>query len=188
MTEPRIVVMGASAGAVEALSRILPSLPKEFPLPILVVVHLPPDRQSLLPSLFADKCHLHVKESEDKESARSGVIYFAPNNYHLLVDGTGTLSLSVEEPVQFSRPSIDVLFESAAEAFGPRALGIVLSGASEDGAQGLRAICDARGQGWVQTPESAQVSIMPAAAFMACPVAEKLTLEDIAERLRSFAN
>ena len=108
------VVIGASAGAVEALSVILPALPAGYPVPVAVVVHLPPDRPSIMAELFAARCRVAVREAEDKEPLVPGTVYFAPPDYHLLVEAAGHLSLSSEEPVRFSRPSIDVLFESAA--------------------------------------------------------------------------
>jgi two-component system chemotaxis response regulator CheB len=113
------VVIGASAGALEALSVILPALPAGYGLPVFVVVHLPPDTRSILADLFQAKCHIPVREAEDKEPIRGGTIYFAPPNYHLLIEADRNVSLSSDEPVLFSRPSIDVLFESAADAYGP---------------------------------------------------------------------
>ena len=119
MTErPQAVVIGASAGAVQALLKVLPALPATYPIPILVVVHVPSDRDNALVGLFADKCLLKVKEAEEKEPALGGTIYFAPSDYHLLVEQDGTLSLSSDEPVHHSRPAIDVLFQSAADAWG----------------------------------------------------------------------
>jgi two-component system chemotaxis response regulator CheB len=131
------VVIGASAGAIEALSTLLPALPSGYRLPVLIVVHVPPDRKSLLPDLFRDKCAIKVVEADDKEPVQNGVIYFAPPDYHLLVETGKTLSLSSDEPVLFSRPSVDVLFESAADAYGAALTAVILSGASQDGAKGL---------------------------------------------------
>ncbi|MGC4002344.1 MAG: chemotaxis protein CheB [Pirellulales bacterium] len=132
------VAIGASAGAVEALSAILPALPEEFPFSIFIVVHVPPDRVSYLVELFRRKCRATIREAEDKDTILAGTIYFAPPDYHLLIERAKTISLSSEEAVNFSRPSVDVLFESAADAYGPELLGIVLTGGSDDGAQGLR--------------------------------------------------
>jgi len=181
--QPRAVVIGASAGAIQALSLILPELPADFPVPVLIVVHVPADRDNILAPLFAPRCRLAVREAEDKEPALPGVIYFAPPDYHLLVEADGTLSLSTDEPVLYSRPSIDVLFESAADAFGEALLGIVLTGASTDGADGLKAICDAGGLALVEEPETAYADTMPLAAIAACPAARVLTLDAIAEYL-----
>ena len=113
----RAVVIGASAGGVQALLALLPSLPADFALPILVVLHVPADRSNVLAPLFASKCALTVKEAEDKEPVEPGVVYFAPSDYHLLVEADGALALSSDELVNYSRPSIDVLFESAADAY-----------------------------------------------------------------------
>ena len=161
---PSVIVVGASAGAVEALGQFLPELPANLGVPVLVVVHVPPDRRSALPDLFAAHCALETLEAEDK-TMPDACVYFAPSDYHLLVERDGSLALSVDEPVHHSRPSIDVLFESAADATGARALGILLSGASHDGAAGLNQIHVAGGHTWVQTPESAQVGVMPRAAL-----------------------
>ena len=182
-----LVVMGASAGAVEALSAILPALPAGFALPILVVVHLPPDKRSALPELFAAKSRLRVKEAEDKEPIEAGFVYFAPPNYHLLVEREGCLSLCGDEPVLYSRPSIDVLFESAADAFGGAVAGVVLTGGNSDGAKGLRAIQRAGGLAIVQDPETAEVPAMPAAALEQCPEARKTSLRDLAPLLQDLA-
>jgi two-component system chemotaxis response regulator CheB len=181
---PKAVVVGASAGALEALSVILPALPADFRLPVLVVVHVPPDKKSVLVELFRHKCRVAVHEAEDKEPIRGGNIYFAPADYHLLVEKDGSLSLSSDEPVLYSRPSIDVLFESAADAYGSDLIGIVLTGANQDGASGMKAIVDAGGTAIVQRPDDAFASAMPQAALAACPMAEVLPLAMIAARLQ----
>ncbi|MFN7137815.1 MAG: chemotaxis protein CheB [Limisphaerales bacterium] len=178
------IVIGASAGAVMALSRILPSLQPGFHLPVFVVVHQPADKTSSIADFFRMKCALPVKEAEDKEPIAPGTIYFAPPDYHLLVEKNHLLSLSSDELVNFSRPSIDVLFESAADSFADRVVGIVLTGASADGARGLRAICERGGIGLVESPELAEVSVMPAAAAAACSTARKLSLDEIASFLQ----
>jgi two-component system chemotaxis response regulator CheB len=180
---PAAVVIGVSAGAVESLLVILPALPEGYPLSVLVVVHVPPDRRSLLPALFAERCLLKVKEAEDKEPALPGVIYFAPADYHLLIEPDFTLSLSNDEPVHYSRPAIDVLFQSAADAYGDALIGAVLTGASRDGADGLQAIAAAGGLALVQDPATAEVATMPLAALEACPNARILSLPEIAALL-----
>jgi len=177
------VVVGASAGAVEALSIVLPALPPAFKLPVIVVVHIPPDKQSVIANLFSAKCQLAVKEAEDKEPIVGGTIYFAPPDYHVLVEASKTLSLSNDEPVLFSRPSIDVLFESAADVYGPELIGVVLTGANQDGAKGTQAVLEAGGVGLIQVPETAFASAMPDAAIRACPTARVLSLEAIADFL-----
>lgn len=178
------VVIGASAGAVEALNTILPTLPADYAIPLLIVVHLPPDKKSIMAELFQAKCQLRVKEAEDTESITPGTIYFAPTDYHLLVETGGYLSLSSDEPVLFSRPAIDVLFETAADAYGDALLGIVLTGANEDGAAGAKAIAHAGGTVLVQTPSTAMASTMPQAALDACPAARTLNLQEIAHYLQ----
>lgn len=166
---PRVVAIGASAGAVEALGGLLPRLPRDLPLFVAVVVHVPADRRSALPELFAPRCQMATREAEDKLVPVSGTVYFAPPDYHLLVERDGTLALSVDEPVHHSRPSIDVLLDSVALAYGADALGILLSGASQDGADGLAHIRAVGGHTWVQTPESAQMAVMPRAALARAP-------------------
>jgi two-component system chemotaxis response regulator CheB len=183
MTSRQAVVVGASAGAIEALMAILPGLPADFPAPILVVVHVPPDRRSLIPQVLQPHCALSLREAEDKEPAEAGHVYFAAADYHLLVERDGRLSLSSEEAVQFSRPSIDVLFETAADAYGPAAVALVLSGANSDGAAGARAIAQAGGLILVQSPETAAATAMPLAALAACPDALVLPPSRIAEVL-----
>jgi two-component system chemotaxis response regulator CheB len=182
----RAVALGGSAGAVQALLRILPKLPADYPLPVLIVVHVPADRENALVPLFQSKCVVEVKEAEDKEPARPGVVYFAPSDYHLLVEADGTLSLSVDELVNLSRPSIDVLLETAADAFGAALTAVVLTGANHDGAQGLRAVADAGGVAVVEDPEGAYSATMPAAALEACGAARSMTLDAMASYLSSL--
>lgn len=179
------VVIGASAGALDALSQLLPGLPADYGLPLLVVVHLPPGKDSLLAGILASKCRMKVKEAEDKEEIMAGTIYTAPPDYHLLVEKGATLSLSSEEEVNFSRPSIDVLFETAADAYGSKVAGIVLTGANNDGAAGLRAIAATGGVAIVQQPDQAFASLMPQAALAACPTAQVMSLDKIARYLVS---
>jgi len=180
------VVIGASAGAVEALSALLPSLPAQYPLPIIIVVHIPPDKKSALVDLFRIRCAMQVREAEDKEPISAATIYFAPPDYHLLIEMDKTLSLSSDEPVLFSRPSIDVLFESAADAFGAGLAAIVLSGANQDGAKGLRAAVEAGGTAIIQDPDEAFASAMPMAAIAECPSAAILSLTEIAVYLQGL--
>lgn len=181
------VVIGVSAGAVEALGVILPHLPADYPIPVIVVVHLPADRKSVLAQLFQAKCHVNVHEADDKEHLKRGTVYFAPPDYHVLIEDDKRISLSSEEMVHYSRPSIDVLFESAADVFGAALAGVVLTGASADGAKGLAAVHAAGGICLVQEPKQANSRTMPEAALAACPTAQVLTLEQIANRLLELA-
>ena len=181
---PGAIVIGASAGALEALSVILPALPAHFRLPIIIVVHVPPDKHSVLAELFQAKCRITVLEAEDKEPIMGGTAYFAPPDYHLLVEKNGTLSLSSEEQVLFSRPSIDVLFESAADAYGPDLTAVVLTGANEDGAKGLACVVAAGGKAIVQNPQTAFASTMPESAISLCPDAQVMSLAAIAAHLQ----
>lgn len=184
----KVITIGASAGAIDALATILPALPANFPYPILVVVHIREDRDSMLVDLFGRQCAVTVCEAEDKLPLEPGVVYFAPSDYHLLVESDGWLALSVDEPVNFSRPSIDVLFESAAQVFGNQLVGVILTGANQDGAHGLRSIVDAGGSAIVQEPSSAYAATMPQAALTACPEAQPMTLEQVATYLRDLGS
>jgi len=179
----RAVAIGGSAGAVQALLRILPGLPADYPQTVLIVVHVPPDRDNALVPLLASRCAIAVKEAEDKEPTQPGVAYFAPADYHLLVEADGTLSLSSDELVNMSRPAIDVLFESAADAFGPQLTAVVLTGANSDGARGLKAVMAAGGAGVVEDPAGAYATAMPSAALEACGEAKTLNLDAIASYL-----
>lgn len=180
------VVVGGSAGSVEVLSELLPHLPASCRVPVLIVLHLPRNAPSLLEKIFAPRCVLPVREAEDKEPVRPGTVYFAPTDYHLLVDVGPSLALSVDEPVLYSRPAIDVLFESAAEQYGSRLMGILLTGASQDGARGLEAIRRSGGVTVVQEPASALYPVMPAAALARGEVDEVLAPEQLGALLQSL--
>src|SRR5690606_37388239 len=139
------VVIGPSAGGVEALLTLLPALPATVRVPVLVVLHVPPTRPTLVAGLLTDRCDLPVREAEDKMPIEPGTVYLAPADYRLLGEPGPVVALSTDEPVHFSRPSIDVLFETAADVFGAGLLGIILTGASSDGADGLDAVRRAGG-------------------------------------------
>jgi two-component system chemotaxis response regulator CheB len=157
------LVIGGSAGSFEVLRRTLPAL-RTPGLIVVIVVHQGPTGGDLA-ELFGTLAALPCASVEDKDPARPGTLWFAPAGYHLLVEREGYFSLSVDAPVNFSRPSIDVLFESAAEAWGERLAGLVLTGANDDGALGLRRITDRGGIGLVQDPDDAEVPLMPSAAL-----------------------
>jgi two-component system, chemotaxis family, protein-glutamate methylesterase/glutaminase len=174
------VVVGASAGGVEALSVLLPALPADSNAAFFIVLHLPRDRPSFLSEIFARKCPLPVREAQDKEPVAPGTVYFAPTNYHLLLDAGPQMALSADDPVHHSRPSIDVLFESAVHVYGNRLLGIILTGANEDGAEGLAAVHDGGGITVVQQPASAHSPQMALSALKRRPADFVLSLNDIA--------
>lgn len=184
MTRIDAVVIGASAGGIEVLSRILPGLDERSRAAYMVVMHLPRNRPSLLAEVLGARCVLPVVEAQDKAPVVPGTVYVAPPDYHLLIDEGPALALSVDEPIQFSRPSIDVLFESAADVYGNRLLGIVMTGASEDGAKGLAAVAAAGGAVVVQDPEEAAAPTLPRGALRHVPGARVLRVEGIMELLR----
>lgn len=168
--QTRAVVIGGSAGSVASLLAIVKELPPAYRPAIFIAVHIPPDaKKSVLVDILQSHCQLAVSEAQDKEPVREGAVYVAPANYHLLVEASGSLALSVDDPVLFSRPSIDVLFESAADAYGSELVGVVLSGANHDGARGLGAIQKAGGMVMVEDPAAAYAPVMPLAALDACP-------------------
>lgn len=159
------VVGGVSAGGLEALKTLLECLPADFTPALVLVQHMHPQQCDFLVGHLNAICRLPVKEAEEKETIKGGVVYLAPANYHLLVELDRTFSLSTDEKVNYSRPSIDVLFETAAEAYGAELIGIILTGASRDGAAGMRRIKAAAGLTIVQDPETAEFSAMPQAAL-----------------------
>lgn len=182
----RAVAIGASAGGVDSLMRLLPELPAASPIPVFAVLHLPAGRPSLLPDIFGRRCALKVCEAEDKMPVDAGIIYFAPPDYHLLVDKGPAIALSVDDPVCYSRPSIDVLFESAAAVYGADLLAVVLSGASEDGVRGAAAVAAAGGMMVVQTPSEAVVPTLPAAVLREVRVDRVCTLTELQNLFRNL--
>ncbi len=159
------VVIGASAGGVDALLQLLTGLPDRYRLPIVAVLHLPDTRDSLLADIFRQRLAINVHEAADKEGVMPGTLYFAGAGYHLSIEKDRSFSLSCEAPVHYSRPSIDLLMASAADAYGPRLAGILLTGANFDGAAGLARISECGGLTVVQDPAEAQVATMPEAAI-----------------------
>src|ERR1022692_1732195 len=165
MADIEAIVIGGSAGALEALLAILPALPEQVWCPIVIVLHLPPAQPNLMPEILSRVSGRAVHEAEDKAPLRDRTIYVAAPNYHLLIERNRSLSLSIDEPVHHSRPAIDVLFESAADAYGPAVAGLVLSGANQDGAEGLCQIRQAGGVAIVQAPATASSPMMPETAM-----------------------
>jgi len=161
----KTVVIGVSTGGVQALKLVLGGLPSDFPVPILVVAHIMPTADNGLAILLDAHCSLRVKEADDQETINAATVYLAPANYHLLVERDGRLALSIDPLVNFARPSVDVLFESAAEAFGASVIGIILTGAGCDGSNGLARIQQRGGITIVQDPADAEMDAMPGSAL-----------------------
>lgn len=178
-----VVVIGVSAGGLDALKRLLGALPAAFPLPILVVQHLRPENHSLLAGCLQNFCRIRLKEADEGELMVAGMVYFAPPDYHLLVERNATLSLSVDAPVHHARPSVDVLFEAAADAFGPGVIGVILTGANDDGSLGLKRIKESGGVAIVQDPQEAEVKQMPQNALHLVAADYVASLDRIARRL-----
>ena len=185
-TATRAVVIGGSAGGFQAFRTILGLLPDHLPFPLVLVLHQLPARESLLPRLVAGACRLAVSSCVDKERLVADTIYIAPPDYHLLVERDGTLALSGDAPENYSRPSIDVLFESAADAYRDGLLAVLLSGANCDGARGLRAVQAAGGRVIVQDPASAVSDRMPLAGLAAVTPDAILSPEGIGAHLASL--
>jgi two-component system, chemotaxis family, protein-glutamate methylesterase/glutaminase len=178
-----LIVIGGSAGALKALATLLPIFPVNYPLPIAIVQHVHPLQDSYFVQHFAEQCALPVTEAAEKEPILAGHIYFAPPNYHLLIENDRTFSLSIDERVNYSRPSIDVLFTSAVDAYAPGIIGVILTGANNDGAYGMRLIKEKGGLTIVQDPTTAESSYMPKAALVATKVDHILPLREIGELL-----
>jgi two-component system chemotaxis response regulator CheB len=174
----RIIVIGASSGGLNALGTLLAGLPGDLPAPVVIVQHRSADSDDTLGAMLQRHTALSLADAEDKEVLVPGHAYLAPADYHLLIED-GSVALSTEPPVRCSRPSIDVLFESAADAYGSRAIGVILTGANEDGALGLRAIQKRGGIAVVQDPATAESSAMPQAAIAATRTERILTIEEI---------
>ena len=169
----QMMVIGTSLGGLQALQILLPGLPKGFPLPVAIAQHRHKDSDDSLCVFLQQYCALPVSEAEDKEAIVPGRVYLAPPDYHLLLEG-GHLALSTEAPVCHARPSIDVLFESAADAYAHRAIGVILTGASHDGSQGLLSLQSQGGLAIVQEPTTAQSPTMPKAAIAALQQQQRL--------------
>lgn len=179
----RAVVIGCSAGGLDALSIVLPSLPATFPAPLVIVQHINPRAMSRFHLPLERKCAIDVREADEKIKPQPGVAYFVPPNYHLLLELDGTFSLSVDERVNFSRPAIDVTFETAAELYGSELIGVVMTGASADGSRGLARIKALGGYTIVQDPKEAQSVAMPESAIRVARPHAVLPLRDIGPML-----
>ena len=177
------VVIGASAGGVNALMQLLPALPRGYRLPIVVVLHVRSDRHNQLVEVFQQRVALPVREAGDKESVIAGTLYFAPAGYHLLLENDRSFSLSCDAPLHFTRPAIDITMEAAADVYGTGLVGILLTGANEDGAAGMAVIGRAGGLTVVQDPNEAEIATMPQEAINARTPDLVLPLEQIKQLL-----
>jgi len=182
-----LVAIGTSVGGLQALIALLGELPSTFPLPIAVAQHRSPDVKSGITEVLQNYTDLIVVEAEDKDEIEAGHVYLAPADYHLLVESDRTLALSTEGPVHYARPSIDVLFESAAEAYRQALVGVVLTGASADGARGARRIKECGGWLIVQEPATAESRVLPDAALAVAQADEVVTLDRLPQTLRHLA-
>jgi two-component system, chemotaxis family, protein-glutamate methylesterase/glutaminase len=178
-----VLAIGGSAGAIKALLQFLPKLPENYPLAVIVVLHMPELFESRLPQIFGHYMQLPTQQAIDKTPVTGGTAYFAPPGYHLSVEQNRHFSLSCEEPVHFSRPAIDVLMSSAAEVYGPKVAGILLTGANQDGAAGLADIRAAGGLTIVQDPQEAEIPAMPLAAIKLSQPDLILKMNDITKLL-----
>lgn len=179
-----LIMVGVSAGGLQALCVLLGGLPSDFKIPLVLVQHRSKD-STVLCEILQDCSPLPVQEVTDKTPISPGQVYLAPADYHLLVE-RGQFSLSVDEPELYSRPSIDIAFESAALAYGQGVVGVVLTGANQDGARGLRAIASRGGHAVIQDPQRAEVSRMPSAALEQVPEAVVLSLDAMSAHLASL--
>jgi len=183
----KAVVIGVSTGGVSALKSLLGALPADFPIPILVVAHISPDSDDGLAVLLDAHCSIRVKEADEQDALEAGTVYLAPANYHLLLDSGDTLALSVDPTVNFARPSVDVLFQSAAERYGSAVIGVILTGAGADGSQGLLSIKERGGLAVVQDPADAEVDSMPGSALQLLKADHVLRLDEMADLLLRLA-
>ncbi|PRR83778.1 chemotaxis protein CheB [Clostridium vincentii] len=179
----KAIVIGTSTGGMEALRSILSTLQGDFSIPVIIVQHLNIHSESYLIEYLRRFCKLRIKEVEDKEVAVSGYVYFAPPNYHILIEKDGSFTLSVEERVCYARPSIDVLFETAADTFEENLIGVILTGANKDGSYGLSKVKEQGGIAIVQEPETSEADRMPKSAIESTNVDYILKLEEIGELL-----
>src|ERR1035437_6974498 len=181
------IVIGVSSGGMTALKLIFSVLPADFKTPVIIVQHISAHSDNQWIKLLNDKSNLHIKEADEKEKIEKGNVYIAPSNYHLLIEKNKTFSLTIDERVNYARPSIDVLFESAAEAYKTKLIGVVLTGSNNDGTKGIKRIKECGGLTIIQDPETAESSYMPASAIASMQPDYILSLEDITELLIKIA-
>jgi two-component system chemotaxis response regulator CheB len=183
-----ITVVGTSWGGLAALRELVSCLPDDLGLPVVLIQHRHKMSDEALPRLLQDRTSLAVCEAEDKMPIEPGRVYVAPADYHLLIEPDNYFTLSVEEPVRYSRPSIDVTFTSAADVFGARTIGVIMTGANADGAAGLKRIAERGGATLVQEPVTAESPAMPTFALEAVPSARVLVLKQIGAAIGELAS
>jgi two-component system chemotaxis response regulator CheB len=174
-----VIVIGVSAGGLSALVKLLEQLPPDFQIPVIIVQHRSKEERTLLEEVIQSKCRIRIKQADEKEKIKSGMVYFAPADYHLLIECDGSFSLTYDERVNYSRPSIDVLFETAAAVFKKRLLGIILTGANKDGTEGMKMISRYGGTTVAQEPRTAEYPEMPQAAIDAGYIQYIMNLDEI---------
>lgn len=177
------IIVGVSSGGMNAMKVMFSLLPKDFSTPVIIVQHIGAHSDSQWIKFLNDKSNLHIKEADEKERIESGKVYIAPANYHLLIEKDKTFSLTVDERVNYSRPSIDVLFESAAEAYAGKLIGVILTGSNNDGTNGIKRVKECGGLAIIQNPETAESAFMPKSAIAAITPDYILSLEAIVELL-----
>ncbi|RAJ98168.1 two-component system chemotaxis response regulator CheB [Larkinella arboricola] len=185
-TPCKAVVIGGSAGSIEVLLKLLPALPSVLSFTVIIVVHRKNSAESSLANLLSLKTAVPIQEVEDKDAVLPGSMYLAPADYHLLIEKQGVFSLDNSEKVNYSRPSLDVTFESAADVYGPAMVGILLSGANADGTAGLKAVKNAGGVIVAQKPETAMSGFMPQQAILNTPIDFILDVNELIEFVRSL--
>lgn len=188
MTGCEAVIIGGSAGSLEVLLKVLPILDPEITFPVVIVIHRKHGTDSLLPELLSSRTRLRVKEVDEKEAISAGTVYIAPSDYHLLIEQDRTFSLDYSEKINYSRPSIDVTFQTAAEVYKDKLTCILLSGSNADGVKGLKSVKSWGGTAVIQNPETAQVAYMPAQAKLHVQIDEELDIESIGDFINSLNN
>ena len=177
------IVIGVSSGGMNAMKIMFSLLPKEFKIPVIIVQHVGARSDSHWIKLLNAQSRINIKEADEKERIENGNVYIAPPNYHLLIEKNKTFSLTIDERVNYARPSIDVLFESAAEAYRNKLIGVVLTGSNNDGGNGIKRIKKYGGLAVIQDPQTAESSYMPASAIAAVTPDHVLSLDDITQLL-----
>ena len=182
----KAIVMGLSSGGMDVMKEIFSGLPEDYGIPVIIVQHLSPRSDSQWIGILNEKYKIEIKEAEEKEEIKKGTVYLAPPNYHLLLEKDGSFSLSIDERVSYARPAIDVLFETAAEAFGEKVVGVVMTGSNHDGSAGLKKIKRCGGVTIVQDPRTAFSSYMPQEAIKNVDPHHVLDLQGIVQFLNSL--